>query len=332
MSQTLIRVGDPSAVAQARRSAAVLAQRLGFDATATGELALLATELATNLVKHARGGELLLRPLAADHAHGVELIALDRGPGIANVADSLRDGYSTTGSPGTGMGALQRLATEFDLYTQPGRGTALRVALWPGGAAPAAAVAIGAISVPHPGETVCGDAWACKPYPGGVAVLVADGLGHGPEARRAAEAATQVLINSASTEPAALLNLVHAALRPTRGAAVAIADCSLDGATVRLAGAGNIGVSVVSGSERRHLVSHNGIAGHQLHKVQEFAAAWPRGSLLVLATDGVTNHWDFAAYPALASRPPALIAGVLYRDHARGRDDVCVVVLRNDAP
>jgi anti-sigma regulatory factor (Ser/Thr protein kinase) len=94
---------------------------LGFDETDVGNVAIIVTELATNMLKHATQGEILMRPIARGTALGMEFVALDRGPGIASLTQCFRDGYSTAGSPGTGLGSIARLAGDFDIYSTPGK-------------------------------------------------------------------------------------------------------------------------------------------------------------------------------------------------------------------
>src|SRR4051812_45845337 len=101
-----LRVEDDSQVAPARRAAEHMAAALGFDETKRGQAAIVATELATNLLRHAAGGELLVLGGPA----GLDLLAWDRGPGISDIAASSADGASTRGGPGTGLGAVRRLA------------------------------------------------------------------------------------------------------------------------------------------------------------------------------------------------------------------------------
>ncbi|HEU0079988.1 MAG TPA: anti-sigma regulatory factor, partial [Longimicrobiaceae bacterium] len=164
MSRTLyLPVTEPSEAGEARRRVQYLAASLGMDDTDTGRAALVATELAGNLVKHAaRGGHLLAQPAAWSGGKGVEILSLDAGPGMANVARCLRDGFSTAGSPGTGMGAVSRMADEFDVHSAAGVGTVLAARVWAGGRrdSPAAGPAYAGISLPKPGQEVCGDAWA----------------------------------------------------------------------------------------------------------------------------------------------------------------------------
>jgi anti-sigma regulatory factor (Ser/Thr protein kinase) len=326
-------VAEPPQVGAPRRRVAALAEALGLGATVAGRVALVVTETATNVVRHGGGGVLLARALARDGMPGIEILVLDRGPGIADIGEALRDGYSTGDTPGTGLGAVRRLSSVFDIHSRHGVGTAVLSRVWaeaPGSRA-RPGLEIAGVSVPYPGEDVCGDAWADRTVGGCTSLIVADGLGHGPQAADAARAAVRAFL-AAGAAPGAVLARVHDALRSTRGAAVGIAEIDPGRQVVRFAGVGNIAGSVRTGGQSRHLVSHNGIAGHEVRRIDEFTCPWPAGALLVLHSDGIATHWDLGRYRGLSERDPALVAGVLYRDFARGRDDATVVVARAGRP
>ncbi|GAE57169.1 hypothetical protein XPR_3804, partial [Xanthomonas arboricola pv. pruni MAFF 301420] len=182
------RVDETSQVGQARREAAALAQTLGFDEAAGGRVALVATELATNMVKHGRGGWLQLSTVAARQGMGVEICAIDGGPGFALV-DGLRDGYSTAGTPGTGLGAIQRQAQVLDAYSDA-KGAVVMARLFAQQRAELD-LPYGAIRLPLHNETVCGDAWHLAIGEQRATVTVIDGLGHGTGAAEAADAGTR---------------------------------------------------------------------------------------------------------------------------------------------
>jgi anti-sigma regulatory factor (Ser/Thr protein kinase) len=298
----------------------------GFDATQAGKVGLCITEAATNIVKHAGSGKIILRALERGGVAGLEMIAVDKGPGIPNLQSSLRDGASTTGTSGMGLGAMTRLADHFELYAPAGKGTVLRLEIWAKPVAPLPNE-LGVICLPKAGETVSGDSWTVVSNKGRLGILVADGLGHGPDAARASVAATRVLEARPDDEPADTIQSAHRALGPTRGAAAAVAKMWTD--KVGFAGIGNIACRIEAGDVRRQLVSHNGTLGHMLRRVQQFDVPLPTGALLLLHSDGLATHWNLADYPGLAARHPGVIAGVLYRDHERGRDDVTVLVVRN---
>ncbi|MFL6718590.1 MAG: SpoIIE family protein phosphatase [Burkholderiaceae bacterium] len=327
--QTLHPVTESSGIAAVRRAGNTLAGTLGFNETAAGKAALVITEAATNVLKHAGSGDVLLRPLERDGTHGMEILAIDNGPGFASLDLAMRDGMSTAGSYGVGLGAMQRVADEFDLYTDRNHGTVLRMAVW-AAAAPSTPWTIGAVCLPLPSELACGDAWAAAGRDAELLLMVADGLGHGPEAALASQAAVALADARASFAPEALLQRAHAALRGTRGAALAVACLNLAEGTLRFAGIGNISVSLHAASTSRHLVSHNGIVGSNMRKVQEFQMDFGDDDILIMHSDGLATRWDLERYPGLLRHHPSLIAAVLYRDHARHRDDVSVVVAQRN--
>jgi anti-sigma regulatory factor (Ser/Thr protein kinase) len=322
-------VRDKSHVSSARQQVARMSQALGFESTRAGRAAIIVTEAVGNMVKHASGGTLAARAVACNGAVGVELLAIDSGPGMRDFARSSADGHSTSGTPGTGLGAMRRQADEFDVYTREGSGTILRALIW-GATVPLDSddYEVGALCIPKPGETICGDAWGMTVDPRGATFLLADGLGHGPDASRASAAAVDVLSRNVAASPVRVLDLAHAKLRTTRGAAVAVIR-HVAGGDITFAGVGNIGACVVDGGNRRAMVSHNGIVGHNVHKSQEFSYPWPRGALLIAYTDGIETQWDLGMHPRLMDCHPAIIAAMLFREHARGRDDVGIVVARN---
>jgi hypothetical protein len=266
----------------------------------------------------------------------VEMLAIDKGRGIENISRSFQDGYSTSGTPGTGLGAISRLSTLYDIYSQPNQGTALLAQIWsrrnPVGRQrqPAERFQIGSVSAAKAGEPVCGDAWGFVELGDrGFRLTVADGLGHGIFAADASRAAVRIGREHVAEGSVRLMERIHETLRPTRGAAVAVAEIDSGRGMVRYIGIGNIGGSIVSSSSAvQHMVSHAGTAGHELHRIAEFQYPWDRGGLLILHSDGLSSHWSFDRYPGLMRRHPALIAGVLYRDFRRIRDDATVVVLR----
>jgi anti-sigma regulatory factor (Ser/Thr protein kinase) len=149
-------VVEASQVGEARRQILALAAAAGLGAAEQGKLALVINELGTNLIKHGGGGQMIAR--APEGPPAVELLALDRGDGMASVAEAFRDGYSTAGSAGTGLGAVERLATRVDVYSSRPGGTVIRALV--GVDSAGGPLEIGAVTVAKAGEEVCGDAWA----------------------------------------------------------------------------------------------------------------------------------------------------------------------------
>lgn len=317
-------VEDLSQVGEVRRAAQRLAQELGFDDTAAGRLALGVTELGTNLVRHAGGGALLL----GVDGPAVELLSLDSGPGM-DVQRCLDDGYSTGGSAGTGLGAVKRLADGFDAFSLRGRGAVISArfgatARRPGG------FHIAGLGLAAPGEQVSGDSWGIREQGEQLALLLADGLGHGSAAAEAADLALALFQRSPASSPAAVLQDAHASMRSTRGAAVTIVALGATASTLVLAGAGNIIGRLISGVSDRSLLSQPGTLGVQIRSPQDSVHEWPEHAILVMHSDGIVSRWSLADATGLLQCEPMVIAGWIIRDHCRGRDDATVVVVRRN--
>jgi anti-sigma regulatory factor (Ser/Thr protein kinase) len=335
LSDCCIRIQEPTDSSEARRCALSLAAGLSFDEVSAGNLGLVVTEAAKNLLKHAGGGNIILRLLAGG-GDGIEMLALDKGPGIADPGRCFQDGYSTAGTSGNGLGAIARLSNFHQIYSRPGQGTVLLAQVWRRGSNGQGAnghtrFGVGGVCVPVAGEEDCGDDWVFQEKARGARITVADGLGHGPAAADASRAAVRTAREQINDSSPALLERIHGALRSTRGAAVAVAEIDPEARVLRFAGIGNISAAVVprSGPIRR-LASGAGTAGHQYRKILEFSCPWEPGSLLLMHSDGLQTQWSFDPYPGLLERHPSVIAGVFYRDYARSRDDVTVVVAREE--
>ena len=322
-------VTESSEVAQARRAVATMAGRQGFDEEDAGRAALIAMEICSNIVKHGGGGELIAQPLERGERRGVGLIGLDKGPGIADLAKCLRDGYSTGGSPGTGLGAISRMSQLFDVYSQPGRGSVVVAHIWPDGRTPPAhGMEIGAIVVPKSGEVECGDTWCYVERAGGALVMGVDGLGHGLGASQAATLACEVFMTEKTRAPGAVLERIHMSLRTTRGAAAILMEINWDQGQLLASGIGNLVAATIEGSAAKRIPSYNGIVGHATPRIRELSYPLSPQATVLFHSDGLSATWQPERYPGLMQHSCAAIAGVLYRDCKRGRDDSMVVALR----
>jgi anti-sigma regulatory factor (Ser/Thr protein kinase) len=327
----IIRVTDSTHAGEARRHAALYAEQAQLGERERGSLAIVVTEMATNVVKHAGTGTIVLAAVTGNGTSGVRVLALDKGPGIRDLTNALQDGYSTAGTPGNGLGAIKRLSNSFDIYTAPGLGTAVLSEFWMQTRATQnlCPIDVGVVSVPIKGEDVCGDGWGAKKTAECILLTVVDGLGHGILASEAAREAERVFAASSTNSPTPILQDSHDALKKTRGAAMAVASLNFEKQVLSFAGVGNIGSSVVRPNGSRGMASHNGTLGHHLHRIQEFSFPWENDSMLVMHSDGLKSGWDLRLYPGIWSKHPGLIAGMLYRDFSRDRDDVTVLVAKN---
>ena len=334
--QLIIPVSDSSHVGEVRRRTKELADAADLNESKREQAAIVATELATNLIRHATDGQIVLGAVGENSNGWVEVCSIDRGPGIADIGRCLEDGYSTAGGPGNGLGAVRRLAAAWDVYSLPqtesaAAGTVVfaRIEDKPQ-AGKGERFRWGAISRPAPHETLCGDSWRIAQRDGELTVMLVDGLGHGPEAARAADEASDVFDRDPFAPLTSYVQNAAIRMQRTRGGAVAVARVDAGTRQVKFVGVGNIAGHLRDYREEagRGLVSHNGVVGGPMRKIQEFEYACPDEGLLVMHSDGLQSRWNFQAYPGLLTRHPAVIAAILYRDFTRGRDDVTVAVVR----
>ena len=329
-------MNDASQVGEARRRSVLMAGRLEFDEDTCGRLALVVTELGTNLVRHAGNGRLLVAARAGAAGESVEVLAVDSGPGM-DLEHCLRDGVTSSTTAGTGLGAVRRLSDEFAAFSTAPGGTvvlariASRRAVARARPQPAERFAYGAISVPAVGEIQCGDDWAIVQRDGRASVLVVDGLGHGPDAETAAQACLQAFSSAPCDAPCDVLARAHAQMRATRGAAAAVARLDADAREVTFCGAGNIAARLTSGLGDRSFLCQHGTLGLQVGRLQDVAVPWPEHALFVMHSDGLGGRWDLRKTPGLLQCDPAIIAAWLIRDHIGGRDDATVIVVRASA-
>jgi hypothetical protein len=247
---------------------------------------------------------------------------------MADVGRAIADGYSTGGSPGTGLGAMSRQSDRLGVFSRPGLGTAILARFTLAAAAKSPDTQLGIVTLPFPGENVCGDGWAIENGKAGRTLFVVDGSGHGPEAAKAAKIAIASFTDHQGDDCVTLVERIHRALAPTRGAALAVARIDAAARIVRFVGVGNITGALVNNGETRRMVSHNGTAGHIAPRIREFTYPFADDPVVILHSDGLSAKWDLSDYPGLAANHPALIAGVLFRDHRRDRDDATIAVMR----
>jgi anti-sigma regulatory factor (Ser/Thr protein kinase) len=325
-------VRQASDVGHVRRELGCIAGTVGFDETLKGRVAIIVTEMGTNLVRHAGGGEVIINTVQSPESLGLEILSLDKGKGIADREKCMSDGFSTGGSPGTGLGAIRRLSTHFDFFSHRDLGTAILSTVWPIPQERLAGCTSGGICIAVRGEKESGDAWCVlNPLPQVLKLLVVDGLGHGPKASEAAQEAVKVFELTESLSPPKTLEKIHLALRKTRGAAVAVSELNVQEGKLVFSGVGNISATIHGSQGQKGIASSNGIAGHNMKRVSDFLFSWLENDTLILHSDGLQTRWSLnqmPGYAGLLDRHPSLVAGVLYRDFRRLNDDCTVVAIK----
>lgn len=302
-------------IGRVQRLAASAAARQGFSMDGAQLVERVATDMATRLVTHQGAGRMLVRFADWDERQGVELLLSTTSTGTPFEAD-LRDGV-----PASDL---------FEVYTAPGKGTVMMAQLWGG---PQTGLSdrrflVGSMSDPIEGESVSGDAWAVEQRGARLVVLVADGLGHGEKAAAASEAAVTAF-RAHYLEPVELIAArLHEVLRPTRGAAIALAEVDRDAGELRFCGIGNIIARLLTDHGVHELVSRYGIVGYQTQHARTVTQPWPDDAMLVMHSDGLSSGWNAGAYPHLRLQHPQLAASTVMRDAARAHDDALVTAVR----
>lgn len=342
-------IADEAQVGTARRAVHRFAKGLGFTDDELAELDIVVQEIGTNAARYASEGGRLHWTTAPGEAAGLELFYADKGPGIHDFERAVRDGVSSGGSLGAGLGAVRRLMDEFDAYSTvrgltrrlPGsprttHGTALLGRKWPAAHRLAAQSEgqesarrrLGAWSRPRPGEDVNGDAYFISHAEDETLYVVIDGLGHGTGARQAAAAALDALEDWDGQPLDEVVWSVHEALRATRGAVMGAVVLDRARGTFAYAGVGNVEVRVLGAAEAARPIPANGTLGARLSQVRVWPHRWAEGMNIVMASDGISASWDIESYPGLLNQSPQLLAGILLRDYGRDSDDATVLVIR----
>lgn len=339
-----VEISERSGVAEARRMAQRYASDLSLGAEREDRLAIVVTEMATNLLRHAAGGRILLQEIpvqragaAAEGARRLMVAAVDTGPGIPDIGRALQDGYSTLapgigGSGGVGLGAMQRLADTFDIHSEPGAGTVVCCSF--GAANPQlAGVDLAGFRMNYPGEIECGDNWTARVRDGVVEILVIDGLGHGPRAAAAAEETLKAFALRRDKDLVTLMENLSEDVRATRGSVAGLLQIEAANNRAYYGGIGNITAMVAApGSATRRLISRDGRLGGPARSLQTEELDLRPGDTLILHSDGIATLRGIDRMTGLLRHSPGLIAASLMRDHNRGRDDACVVVARIARP
>ncbi len=322
-------VEDHSYIGDVRRGIKQQGLDCGFEETQLDRLARATTELATNLVKHAGKGEILANTIATPDGAAIDLISIDRGPGICDIERAMQDGVSTCGTLGGGLGALSRVASRFEVLSTPGQGTSICMRI-PARSRAAEQTSsnfdIGAISAPHPDENLCGDT-ACIAINDKLAsVLVVDALGHGCEASASAVRIAERFNSTPFADPVQLVQRMHADLAGQRGAALALTCFDLLRSKVEFVGVGNISARIFTRHDSQGCCSSRGTVGSNLCTLNRYEYDWPVGATMLLYSDGIKSQANIPN----SRQPSALaLASCVYRDFRRESDDATVVVIKD---
>jgi anti-sigma regulatory factor (Ser/Thr protein kinase) len=331
---TSFNASDRSYLAILKKEIHRLAIQGGFEPKKLAEIDLIVSELGTNLVKHAKNGEILAGIMQTEDGVTLELISLDNGPGISDPEKMLQDGASTTNTLGHGLGSIRRLSDTFEIYSRKDWGTILLSRIHK--KMPQTrklqkeTLEIGSLIVAKPGETFSGDGcYSMSTADGKTRLMVADGLGHGVEAHRAVKEAVSAFRAYDSDSPSDILRHLHQAIKKTRGLVATIVIYDPVERIWRLCGIGNIGTRFNGYQQSKSYIPYNGIVGHNIPSTlndQELSQA--DYHQIILCSDGIKSRWEHARHPSILKYDLAVQAAVIYKDFARKTDDMSVVIGR----
>lgn len=316
---------ESSQIGEVRRFCARICEALDFTEERAYQVTIVINELGNNLIKYAVGGVLIIRADRHEDQNILHIISIDSGPGMLDVEVNMRDGYTTGTTPGTGLGAVRRLSDAFDIYSDT-QGTIISSIHGSRTSNINEEFLIGAVTFPFSGEVFCGDAWAFRCAQGSCSLIASDGLGHGEHAYRTSLLAVEMFLSKPNLKLDEMMMLLHSTLKRTRGAAIFLLNIVRD--QIQFAGVGNIRTVICfPDNHTQTLISQNGTAGLQVRDPRVLSEEWPRGSAIVLHSDGIQTRWDLSRYKNITLYHPNILAAALMRDYRRPNDDSMIVVL-----
>jgi anti-sigma regulatory factor (Ser/Thr protein kinase) len=325
---------DRSYLAILKKEIHRLASQGGFEAKQLAEIDLIVSELSSNLVKHATGGEILAGVLQTDEGMTLELISLDDGPGMTDPDKMIADGASTTRTLGHGLGSIRRLSDVFELYSRKDWGTILLSRVHKKkdmqGNGFKTPFRINALVIPKPGESYSGDGCSYTVRRNGtIHLLVADGLGHGIEAHRAVKEAESAFLAFENDSPAEMLRHLHRAIKKTRGVVATVVVMDPKEKIWKLCGIGNIGTRFIGYQQSKSYIPYNGIIGSNIpNTLNDQELSLQDFQQIVLCSDGIRSRWEYAKHPTIGRYDLSIQAAAIYKEFGRKTDDMSVVIGR----
>lgn len=307
-----------------------IATKAGFGENKVGEIDIVVAEIVSNLVKHGKGGKLLVKLVQQDGIDGIELISIDNGDGMADVSKMVVDGMSTTNTLGHGLGAIKRMSDVFQVYSQKECGTVLLSRIFKEELFyRKKGHDIRTVVVAKPGEEECGDGFYCIMNETHMRIFLGDGLGHGKEAAMAVNAAIDAFKTCTEESAVETIRTIHSAVRKTRGLVATAAIYDLKQKTWRICGVGNIATRLMNGIETKNCMAYNGIIGYNMPTtMKDHEVPADSGQVLFLCSDGIKTRWDHIRYPAILKYDLSVFASLVFKDFARFTDDMSLAAIR----
>jgi anti-sigma regulatory factor (Ser/Thr protein kinase) len=331
---TSYHIEERSFVAYVKREIHSMVARAKFSSIQAGEIDIIVSEIASNLIKHAGKGELLYRILSTESESTFEIISIDKGPGMSDTARMMKDGVSTTRTLGQGLGAIHRLSTTAQLFSMPGWGTILYSLVRSdnerrGAHEKPTDLDIRALCVNKPREDVCGDGYRIKRSESEMLVFFADGLGHGPHAKEAVDRAGEFFQACQDIEPVDIIRQMHENIRRTRGLVGTVAFFNKKSAQWKICGVGNVLTRMYTGITYKNYLPYNGTIGLNLpNSMNPSVFNIERNQHLIMCSDGIQTRWDLNKYPSIFKYDNTVLAAAVYKDFNRANDDSSILIAK----
>lgn len=326
------KADDRSYFAILKKEIHAIAVSAGFTGRKLGEIDIIVAEMVSNLVKHAGGGQLLVKLVEEGGIQGIEIISLDNGPGMTDVTRMVGDGISTKNTLGHGLGAMKRLSNLFQVYSLKDWGTVILVRVFdedlPLFKKPSK-IEIKSAILPKPGENECGDGFYCTMSEDHIKLFLGDGLGHGKEAEKAIMTAGEAFLQCEEEDPKEILNNMNLMVKKTRGLVGTVAVIDLVQRKWRICGVGNIATRIIGNAGQKNYMAYNGIIGLNVPRtmnVQEIP--YEKGDHLIMCSDGIKSRWDTSRYINITRYDLSILSAALIKDFARLTDDMSVAVCK----
>lgn len=327
-----LKADDRSYFALLKKEIHALAVTAGLGERKVGEIDIIVAEMVSNLVKHAGGGNILVKLVEENGVQGIEIISIDNGPGMTDVSRMVADGVSTKNTLGHGLGTMKRMADVFQVYSMKDWGSVILIRIFeknlPDFRKPPVAD-FKSVLVPKPGETVCGDGFYSvigKEY---LKFFLGDGLGHGQEAAKAVNKAGEAFLICEEAEPPEIIRFINASVKKTRGLVACVAVFSLSAKSWKICGVGNIATRLNSVESVKNYTPYNGIIGLNVpNTLNSVEIGHQKGQHLIMCSDGLKTKWDLIKYPAILRYDLSVLCASLLKDFTRNTDDMSVMACK----
>jgi anti-sigma regulatory factor (Ser/Thr protein kinase) len=322
-------VYDEASVSSARQRVREIGSTFNGSKALVESAVLIASELTHNQLAHSRQGYFAVKAIERGEVKGLEVVAADIGPGLQKTvltgAGAVREGSSL----GAGLEGVFRLADEVDIDTRGAEGLCVVARKFEAQAVPFCEVAI--CGTPCPGEVISGDDATCFQSESGLLAAVCDGLGHGPEAREASNAAVESISRHRDQDLRELVLAVNKEIAGTRGCTLTVVRFNAGSRMLQCLSAGDIRAQLYHVRDAHFftpsplVVGDRQLPARRLH-VEEVSVA--PGSVLAMFTDGLQSRTNVKGDLDLLRRPAVTIAQQLIERHARLTDDALAFVAR----